>query len=54
LVYEAAVVAEAEESYLQWTRSKGFALEIGFANLITLSLERQRDQWREQNHRRSG
>jgi len=52
---EVYVVHEkAGKSYLQGTCSERLVLEFTIANLLSLSLERQHDQWCEQDHRRSG
>jgi hypothetical protein len=42
------------KSYLQETCGKRSALEFALANLVSLSPERQHDQWCEQDYRCSG
>src|SRR5215831_108171 len=46
--------SEAGNSYLQRTCSEGLVLEFNLVNLLSFSLERQDDQWGEQDHRCSG
>src|SRR5262245_3258039 len=48
------VPEKAGKSYLQGTYSERLVLEFTIVNLLILSLERQHDQWCEQDHRCSG
>src|SRR4029453_3891326 len=49
-----AALVEAGNSHLQGTYSERLALEFALANLLSLSLKRQHDQWCEQDHRCGG
>src|SRR5262245_60419326 len=55
-IEDAPIVAPEKvgKSYLQGTYSEGLVLEFTIANLLSLILERQHDQWRQQDHRCSG
>src|SRR5215510_2596620 len=54
LIAGVVIGKKAGKSYLQGTCSEGLVLEFTTANLLSLSLERQHDQWRQQDHRCSG